>query len=66
MVNLIKNQSGMDFIADNTFHIEESTIYTNIGDSIKTVEFIRTKEVPVLESSRFPLKTGGLIRYSSE
>lgn len=48
MVNLIKNQSGMDFIADNTFHIEKSAIYTNIGEGIKSVEFIRAKEDKLL------------------
>ena len=48
MVNLIKDQSGMDFIADNTFHIENSSIYVNIGKGIKSVEFIRAKEDKLL------------------
>jgi len=42
MINLIR-ESGMDFIAENTFRIEESTTYTNIGEGIKSVEFIRAK-----------------------
>ena len=41
MVRVIPNQSGMDFIADNTFHIEESDLYKNAGDGIKSVEFVR-------------------------
>ena len=41
MVNLIKDRSGMDFIADNTFHIESSSAYLNIGEGVKSVEFIR-------------------------
>jgi len=41
MDNII-TESGMDFIADNTFHIERSPLYTNIK-GIKTVEFIRAK-----------------------
>jgi len=40
MSNVI-SESGMDFIADNTFYIEESTLFKNIGDGIKSVEFIR-------------------------
>jgi len=44
MIKIIPNQSGMDFIADNTFHIEASALYKNIGDGIRTVEFIRIKE----------------------
>ena len=36
--------SDMDFIADNTFYIEESDIYKKLKDGIKTVEFVRAKE----------------------
>ena len=39
----IITESGMNFIADNTFHIEKSSIYTKLNDCIKTVEFIRAK-----------------------
>lgn len=42
MLNVIM-ESGMNFIADNTFHIERSPLHTNIGESIRTVEFIRVK-----------------------
>ena len=35
-------ESGMNFIVDNTFHIEQSDIYIKLKGSIKTVEFIRT------------------------
>ena len=48
MVNLIKDQSGMDFIADNTFYIEASKVYANVGGGIKSVEFIRAKENKLL------------------
>ena len=34
-------QSGMDFAADNAFHIEESPLYKSAGDRVRTVEFIR-------------------------
>ena len=36
-------ESGMDFIADNVYHIERSEIYSNLGEGIKTVEFVRAK-----------------------
>jgi len=38
-------ESSMDFIANlyDTYYIEDSEIYKNIGDNIKTVEFIRRK-----------------------
>jgi hypothetical protein len=44
MVKVIPNQSGMDFIADNTFHVEESCLYKNIGDGVRSVEFVRVIE----------------------
>jgi hypothetical protein len=35
-------ESGMCFIAENIFHIEKSTLYTNLkNNGIKSVEFIR-------------------------
>jgi hypothetical protein len=42
MSNII-TESGMDFIAHNTFHIERSPLYTDklLSNGIKTVEFIR-------------------------
>jgi len=40
MANVI-NESGMDFIADNAFGIENSTIYKELGEGIKSVEFVR-------------------------
>ena len=57
MGKLIKNQSGMDFIADNAFHIEESEVYSKIGEGIKSVEFIRAvddKLVFVEAKTTFP------------
>jgi hypothetical protein len=33
----------MNFIADNVFPIEKSTVYTGLGDSVKSVEFVRAK-----------------------
>ena len=40
MANVI-NESGMDFIADNAFEIENSKIYKELGEGIKSVEFVR-------------------------
>lgn len=53
----IITESGMNFIADNVFHIEKSDIYTKLKDSIKTVEFIRAKDDKLLfveAKSSFP------------
>jgi len=50
-------ESGMDFIADNAFHIEKSDIYAKLKESIKTVEFIRAKDENLLfmeAKSSFP------------
>jgi len=40
----IKDMSGIRFIANNTFHIEQSAVYKNIGECVKSVDFIRVKE----------------------
>ena len=37
-------ESEMDFISNNAFRIEKSTLYTSLGEGIKSVEFIRIKE----------------------
>jgi len=37
----IINESGMDFIVDNAFQIENSTIYKDLGEGVKSVEFVR-------------------------
>jgi len=37
----IINESGMDFVADNAFRIENSETYKNLGDGVKSVEFVR-------------------------
>jgi hypothetical protein len=53
----IITESGMNFIADNTFHIEKSSLYTQLGDSVKSVEFIRAingKLLFVEAKSSFP------------
>jgi hypothetical protein len=36
-------ESGMPFIADNAFHIENSAAYITLGCGIKSVEFVRRK-----------------------
>jgi hypothetical protein len=36
-------ESGMDFVADNTFHIEKSSLYIQIGSGVRSVEFVRAK-----------------------
>jgi hypothetical protein len=33
----------MNFIAENTFHIEKSLMYERLGDGVKSVEFVRAK-----------------------
>jgi len=45
MDNIIK-ESDMDFVADNTFHIEDATFYKNNlrQKGIKSVEFIRARD----------------------
>jgi hypothetical protein len=47
MVDII-TESGMDFIADNTFHIERSSLYTGLGDGVRSVEFVRVKDEKLL------------------
>lgn len=52
-------ESGMNFIADNIFHIEKSDVYkkTLMPGGIKTVEFIRVKSDKLLfieAKSSFP------------
>ena len=37
-------ESGINFIANNTFYIEKSELYKNIGNDVRTVEFIRIKD----------------------
>jgi hypothetical protein len=36
-------ESGMDFIADNVFHIEKSPQYRRLGGNVKSVEFVRAR-----------------------
>jgi hypothetical protein len=50
-------ESGMEFIANNAFHIEKSLVYTRLGDRIKSVEFVRAKDNKLLfveAKSSFP------------
>ena len=47
MVNVI-NESGMDFIVDNAFHIENSMIYKGLGEGVKSVEFVRVVDDTLL------------------
>ena len=47
MDSVIK-ESGMDFIAENTFHIEKSELYRNLGESVRSVEFVRVKDDKLL------------------
>ena len=44
----IITESGMDFIAKNSFHIENSALFTQLGEGIKSVEFIRIMESRLL------------------
>jgi len=43
MDKTIPNQSGMDFIAENSFHIEKANVYKNIGEGVRSVEFIQIR-----------------------
>ena len=43
MVDVI-TESDMIFIPDNTFHIEDSSLYKSLGEGIKSVEFVRIKD----------------------
>jgi hypothetical protein len=73
MTDYIK-ESGMYFISDNSFHIEKSPLYTNIGKGVKSVEFIRikdTKLVFVEAKTTFPNPqnsslSGNLVKYNEE
>ncbi|MDR1053886.1 MAG: hypothetical protein LBL39_06885 [Planctomycetaceae bacterium] len=50
-------ESGMNFIADNVFHIEKSPQYTRLGNGVKSVEFVRArgnKLIFVEAKSSFP------------
>ncbi|MDR1204836.1 MAG: hypothetical protein LBL26_05060 [Peptococcaceae bacterium] len=41
MSSNVITESGMDFAADNTFHIEKSQFYTRLRDGVRSVEFVR-------------------------
>ena len=48
MVDVI-SEPGMDFIADNSFHIEKSSIYKKLlSQGIRSVEFVRVKDDELL------------------
>jgi hypothetical protein len=50
-------ESGMQFISENVFHIEKSSQYAELGNSVKTVEFVRAmgdKLLFVEAKSSFP------------
>jgi len=44
----IITESGINFIADNTFHIEKSGLYLSLGEGIRSVEFVRVKDGKLL------------------
>ena len=41
-------ESGMSFVTDNVFYIEKSPLYKDLGESIRSVEFIRVKNENLL------------------
>ena len=50
-------ESGMSFVTDNVFHIEKSPLYIQLGECVKSVEFVRSmgnKLVFVEAKSSFP------------
>ena len=61
--------SGMDFIPDNTFVVEDSSALKNAGEKVRTVEFIRHKENKLLfieAKSTFANPNNSPIPYSVE
>ena len=36
-------ESNMGFITDNAFYIEKSKLYTDLGEGVRSVEFVRVK-----------------------
>ena len=44
----IITESGMNFIADNAFHIEKSTLYATLGNGVRSVEFVCVKDDSLL------------------
>ena len=72
MLNTI-TESGMDFVADNAFHIETSQLYLNLGAGIKSVEFLRVIDNKLLfveAKTTFPNPNNpsadNLVRFHSE
>ena len=66
-------ESGMHFIAENSFYIEKSNIYTKLGEGIKSIEFVRVIDNKLLfveAKSTFPnpsnSSTANLARYQLE
>jgi hypothetical protein len=50
-------ESGMRFVSENVFYMEKSSQYAELGDSVKTVEFVRAmgnKLLFVEAKSSFP------------
>ena len=47
-MNKVITESGMSFIADNSFHIEESNLYKGLGKGVRSVEFLRIKDNKLL------------------
>jgi hypothetical protein len=43
-MNKTITESGMNFAADNSFHIEKSPQYKGLDGNVKSVEFIRAKD----------------------
>ena len=41
-------ESGMNFVATNAFHIEESDLYKSLSEGIRSVEFLRVKNEKLL------------------
>lgn len=62
-------ESGMLFNTDNTFHIEKTSAYTDLGSGIKSVEFIRRKDKALLfveAKTSFPNPSNSEKRFDSE
>jgi hypothetical protein len=62
-------ESGMSFIAENTYHIEKSAAYQGVGDGIRSVEFVRKKGNTLLfveAKTTFPNPENSPEQYTTE
>ena len=69
MLENIINESGMDFITENSFYIEKSAQYESVQENIRSVEFVRVKDdklIFVEAKTTFPNPENDNQRYDEE